>query len=255
MDWPDEEKEIVFRVYPTEGAVGCRRAGVNRSRAAITSFATRFGIRMVERKYNSFEEWEKTIIIEFYPTEGAAGCQSRGINRPISKICDKAGKMNIDRILINKDGSARAKGMSDEEKEIILKYYQDEGPKGVQKRMESSLRRINDFARDHGLVYAPPSLIGKVINNMEVFRETQMPKMVTLRCTRCGATRGPIKRCLFVGGNIKCSLCDCRIKPIITDSGEIPVNRPKPPAITKEFIATVADAYSGRTSKLLRIGG
>ena len=144
--WSEEEDSIIREFYPTEGKeITSRLKG--RTLAAIRLRAYTLGIKLSEDvfKRNAWSEDDDNIIRSFYPEEGEA-VSERLPGRTISAIKIRASKLGV-----RYRGSNSYNVWTDEENEILNKYYPTEGDAVLKRLPDKDKHQLTGHAYYLGL--------------------------------------------------------------------------------------------------------
>lgn len=126
-DWEDWELKILEKYYPLGASKVCQENGLqHRSERSIYHKAHRLGI--VSKKSWKSDEYE--ILKKYYPIGGINLCLEKGLKRTIPSIYHMAKSIGLKSPFYNED----AKIWSNEELDILLKYYPIGGYKLCQEK-------------------------------------------------------------------------------------------------------------------------
>lgn len=136
-EWSNSDLDILTKFYVKCGAKGCIQKGITKSISQINYKAKLLGLDSSNLKKEVWSDDEINILLKYYSDFGAYYCIDKGINRSISAIRCKAGKLG----LMYKDTKRK---WSIDEDNILKEYYPIEGLNGVMSRLtnrsEASIR-------------------------------------------------------------------------------------------------------------------
>lgn len=138
-DWTREDDDILYKIYPSQGARGVKKILKNRTRMSINTRANRLGIIFIGWRNEDILFLEKNI--------------NKMTIKEIAKQLDKnesCVRTKAQRLGLKKDSYYWSK----EETEIFLKYYPLEGSK-VGKRINKSKEQCQTKAFNLGIKYIP----------------------------------------------------------------------------------------------------
>jgi len=115
--YTNAEDDIINRYYPVGGYKLCQKNGLNRDKKSIEGRASILGVK-TNMTHTIWTEKDIDIMKEYYQIGGAKLCQEKGLDKTICAIRRYAQHLK----LTQKRGKEPTL-WSDEEKEIIKKYY------------------------------------------------------------------------------------------------------------------------------------
>lgn len=134
--WTEEEKDIVRKYFPIGGSVLCKEKGLQKSIKLISGKAQSLGVKL-GKPYKKWEEWEDEFLVENI-NEMSIGDLANLLDRSEDSV---RRKLSLKGIPIE----SKLKLWTDEEDDIIRKYYEKGGAKLCQEKgLQRSTSSIYD---------------------------------------------------------------------------------------------------------------
>ena len=216
--WTEEEDNIIREFYPTEGATGCRKKLKNRARETIKKRAKRIGVksnfrygvaRCIVRISPSSQEIKQYIAIQEVEQDGFSRggvlqCCQRKMQKSGGYYWAYAEDFNENWIPPKATFERNSNSWTEEEIEIIKKYYSSEGSRGCAERLKNrKIATIDRVARKLGIEYIGDSWQPNEDEIIKKYYPTEgtsgcvkrlsgrTPTAITARASRIGVNLNP----------------------------------------------------------------